>query len=419
MVLNATDNTIDSNQWDPKFATEKLLDDYKHSIYQVPALRKIVAKLEADGIAISSTKQLLEFYYASILVVRIPAKGSYLQIEEQVGQLYDAIRYRCDASYERKKSARLLLNAERMQQYLNSAFDHFAHHLDQPFDFIKEALRYNSIPTDFGGHIVNLILSLYHDVHDERERPLPDDLLRYLSSPIACCLMLAAAREDMQGGYKTLLRHVFAKPLEEAFFEFRNLWVRCAFRQAGVVCCNASRSHDKGHQAASGKIISRGAYIPPRSAKPLDTFQDWMEDIEKHLEDLNGRVHSAGDHAAGEGPHMAERDLVSKLHQTQSVQFYRPFSDPRFTPRLVSNATCFACIRNVPEHVLPCGHALCRPCIQSFGKPVGGSRLTNSGVFELNFCPLLHASGKSWEGQPVRIRFKPKDAGVRVLCLDG
>jgi hypothetical protein len=76
-----------------------------------------------------------------------------------------------------------------------------------------------------------------------------------------------------------------------------------------------------------------------------------------------------------------------------------------------SHATCLCCIREIPETVLPCGHVLCKACVQSFGRNMG------RGVFELSCCPL-HPGETRWPA-PDRIRFKPPGAGVRVLCLDG
>jgi len=101
--------------------------------------------------------------------------------------------------------------------------------------------------------------------------------------------------------------------------------------------------------------------------------------------------------------------LVSRLHRREVEDNY-PRLGARF--KLLGHATCFCCIRSIPEHILPCGHVLCKPCIQSFGTHVG------TGAYEMTYCPF-HPNRESWTSRPFRVTFKPKDAGVRVLCLDG
>jgi hypothetical protein len=158
IVLNATENAIEESQWDPVIATRKLLDDYNDSIDQVQSLQNTVKGLKAIGKEISSTKELLEYYYSSITVVRIPTKGRYMLIDEQVGKLREVIHKKCVASFAGKKAVRMHLNAETLDQYINSACGHFAHKLFEPFDFVKEALRHNPMPQDFQGHLLNLML---------------------------------------------------------------------------------------------------------------------------------------------------------------------------------------------------------------------------------------------------------------------
>lgn len=199
IVLNATENAINEEQWDLKIATERLLEDYKDSVFQVQKLQNIVASLKTIGKNISSTKDLLEYYYSSITVVRIPTKGRYMQIDEQIGKLHQVIQQKCSLSFAHKKSVRMLLNAERLQQYVNSAYDHFSRRLDEPFDFVKEALRHNPMPQDFRGHMLNLMLSMYHEPDSLKRNRKPKDLLWRLSRPIASWVMLAVAREGFQG----------------------------------------------------------------------------------------------------------------------------------------------------------------------------------------------------------------------------
>jgi hypothetical protein len=402
IVLNATETTIDERQWDIEAATNKLLDDYKESIYQVQKLQNIVAGLKATGKIISSTRELLEYYYSSISVVRIPTKGRYMQIDQQIGKLYNVIQKKCCASFAHKKSVRMLLNAERMQQYVNSAYDHFSRRLDEPFDFVKEALRHNQMPKDFRGHILNLMLSLYHEVdHEQGCRRAAARLLEKLSRPIASCVMLAAARDDLQGTYTTLLRNTFFEPLKAAFDEFCDNWLRCAFEHDGQVCCNVKNTHKKGHQASSGKVFFKGGFVSEFDESGV-LLTEWMNSIHGHLESLVRRLNEYG--ADGQ-----EKELVSRLHRREVEENY-PRLGTKF--KLLGHATCFCCVRSIPEHILPCGHVLCTPCIQSFGTHVG------AGAYEMTCCPF-HPNRESWPSRAFRVTFKPKDAGVRILCLDG
>ena len=199
IVLNATPNNIDDEQWDVDIATEKLLEVYKESIHRIPKLMDTVAHLRRIGKNISSTKELLEYYYSSVSVVRIPTQGRYMQIDTQIGKLYLAIQQKCSASFVQKRQIRMLLNAERLQQYINSAYDHFSRHREEPFDFVKEALRHNPLPQDFRGHLLNVMLSLYHNAGNLQRRLPAVELLSFLSRHIACWVMLAAAREGFHG----------------------------------------------------------------------------------------------------------------------------------------------------------------------------------------------------------------------------
>lgn len=57
----------------------------------------------------------------------------------------------------------MLSNSDELGTFLQSAFDHFAHDLDTPFNFIEVSLRNNPIPKDFGGNILQLAIVMLQE----------------------------------------------------------------------------------------------------------------------------------------------------------------------------------------------------------------------------------------------------------------
>ncbi|KAK4215467.1 acyl transferase/acyl hydrolase/lysophospholipase [Rhypophila decipiens] len=65
----------------------------------------------------------------------------------------------------------------------------------------------------------------------------------------------------------------------------------------------------------------------------------------------------------------------------------------------------------VPQHPLPCRHIICQDCILDFGRPLG----VNEGyLLKICGCPL-----EKKETRETIVRTHPREAGVRVLTLDG
>jgi len=79
--------------------------------------------------------------------------------------------------------------------------------------------------------------------------------------------------------------------------------------------------------------------------------------------------------------------------------------------RIRSNKTCLACLQQVPENVLQCGHAFCVVCVQE----LGAESQDYDSAWVMCHCPLC------WDHQdvPHLVRLKPRCAGVRILTLDG
>jgi hypothetical protein len=120
-----------------------------------------------------------------------------MRLDHQVQKLYGLIREKCMESFKHKASINMMLNAERLPQYVNAAYDHFSKRLHVPFDFAEEARRHTPLPKGFEDHTLNLILSLYNK--NDREVDDANGLLKELSHPIASCVMLAATRDNING----------------------------------------------------------------------------------------------------------------------------------------------------------------------------------------------------------------------------
>ena len=198
IVLNATDLAIDPIQWDVKEATRKLLSDVQSSIERIPALQDQLERWRTRGRLIKTTKDLLECYYSSVTVVRIPAKGRYMLIDEQVEKLHTEIVVKCCQSHYHKRKVRMLSMSEDLQIYLQLAFDHFAQNLEIPFDFVKVALQINPIPSDFSGNVVKLAVA----IKDCRGSWKVADIFEHLSLMVASCIMLDIHRHRRLGQWR-------------------------------------------------------------------------------------------------------------------------------------------------------------------------------------------------------------------------
>jgi hypothetical protein len=74
-----------------------------------------------------------------------------------------------------------------------------------------------------------------------------------------------------------------------------------------------------------------------------------------------------------------------------------------------SDITCLICLSRVPEHRLPCGHALCEPCIQIYGNE------SEPWTYRIGACLLCMAE---WS-EDIIVGVKAPTRGVSILCLDG
>lgn len=197
IALNATELTIDQSQWDVSEATNKLLSDMKRSFERIPALQDHVERWRECGRVISTTGDLLNCYYSSITVVRIPTKGRYMLMDEQIKKLRTEIDIKSHQSHFTKRRVRMLSSSDDLQLYLQFAFDHFSKSLNVPFDFVKTALQINPIPSDFGGNIVKLAVA----IKNHRQNQTVFKIFEHLSLMVASCIWLDIHRCRRLGQY--------------------------------------------------------------------------------------------------------------------------------------------------------------------------------------------------------------------------
>lgn len=84
----------------------------------------------------------------------------------------------------------LTLIIGEMQSYLQHAFDHFSHTLDEAFDFVRASLSNSPIPLDFGGNILRLALNVMEYKSQSKQRVEARELFRELGRMVASCIML-------------------------------------------------------------------------------------------------------------------------------------------------------------------------------------------------------------------------------------
>lgn len=409
IVLNATEPGIDEREWDVETATRMLMDDISGAITREPVIQDYVTQWRKRGKHIGSTKDLLECYYASVTVVRIPYKGSYMLMNEQAGKLADLIRDRAQLSHMRKKKVRMLATPEKLQFYLHAAFDHFTTDLDTPFDFIKETLRHSPVSRNFEGNILNLALAIRDKTSNNKIKNNAKQIFRAMVPIIASCVMFDTVRQNLLGTASRLLDDRYLKPCSDALQTFSDVHWHCSYtnpNHPGELgqCCNVRSGHNpKGHQNIHGRIIGNGDY--ESDLDPAEFAPTWTQLIRQSLIQLQ----SSSFRLSQEFPDMPELQVAALLHRERLNEQYSNILGA--ATDFISYSACLCCLRELPECALPCGHVLCLPCVQIYGTR------TSKTTIEISRCPLHVRDVIS--SPPWIINVKPAHAGTRMLCLDG
>lgn len=101
--------------------------------------------------------------------------------------------------------------------------------------------------------------------------------------------------------------------------------------------------------------------------------------------------------------------LLSPTNSSGAIRRQKLAAHHRHLPGLRSTTTCFFCLCQSPEYMLPCQHAICDTCVVIFGT-IGRSAEYH---VDISSCPMCE---KSFQ---LTIRQLPPTKGPVILSLDG
>ena len=181
----------------------------------------------------------------------------------------------------------------------------------------------------------------------------------------------------------------YTEKWRDVLHEFYNTLCRCEEVINGERCTNFMTLHLKGHQFARGKTsLLVGAF---RSSF-VNSIDDFVSRFGREL------AQAAEKYCQPE----KTKEWASKMWHNAKTSGI---------DSLFSNRTCLTCLANTPIHLLPCRHSVCDPCLVDLCHTESAAGC----VMSLRRCPL----GCSWAVPEWPVARKPREAGVRILSLDG
>ncbi|KAF1960915.1 hypothetical protein CC80DRAFT_590230 [Byssothecium circinans] len=423
IALNATELDVDPVMWDPDTSTSLVLSSLADTVDKNVKFSQYAELWRKRGKNIENVEDLMLCYYSAFRVIRLPTNGRPTLVEEQAGKLYSEIERGCRLARNVKSQTRMLLNAFEFQAYLNHAFDHFCSSLDTPFDFVQCSYLTSRLSTTFGESILALAVSM------ARKKPRPEaaTIFKKLGHLIASCMMLDVMRSNLKGTAERIFAQ-YVPQIDAALKEFGDRYWPCEFyvqgalpphlqahlsnlafqqsmRAVGVImrCANVRTGHAaKGHQLSDGRVFARGAY--ESSFKFEDDRIQILDDIYTAFHDFMRRLSQL----SKEG--VDQLEAASVLHRDDALATFYPKSENNQPVGLQHTIFCICCLFGTPEALLPCGHMLCRECIQAYGRQKAHT------LVDVLECPLEVNQKIRPQSRAVHIR--PEAAGVRVLALN-
>ena len=199
VVLNKSNSALGEEAYDTEAATRRLLSDANQSLTLNPDIdRHVQIWQQGHDKTIKTAEDLLKCYYSTFRVVRVPEKGRYMLIDQQIRKLQTEISLCCRGSHRRKLQARRDLKTDELGECIQNGLDHFTASLDVPFDFLAFSWSQNPIPPGLEGNILRLALLIRSTQRNFKGQ----NIFQHLSQMVASCIMLHYIRHRIRGmGY--------------------------------------------------------------------------------------------------------------------------------------------------------------------------------------------------------------------------
>ena len=409
IIVNKDSPNLQEEWFDVNYSTTAFLENFTFS----SAFTELIEKWATRGKTLRTAKDLIECYYDSFRVVCIPGmKGTKTaqQIARQYRSLYREIRDSSTRLRAKKQEVDMKLDITTFNAYLERAFAKLAREYKASLDFYYLNEQDQPVPTSFREHLTATLdrlqtaarYGLSNDTGQETA------LVKRLTPYLACCIkaqipqnvdqkrpcaLIECGRLTELTGFtdKDEFLNTLLAEAGRGFVKFRDRHWRCEAksRDGSKRCLNYWEGHVKGHQFPyedSGNKKERRPSITVGEYQSSYNEIEIMDALERAVYNIKDAEHA-----------LASLPLVSKASGIAEI---------------CSNRTCLSCLSNAPTNILPCHpiqHSMCEDCLQRFDH-----RTDHRSAVILNQCPL----GCHFES-PWTIRLKPKNAGARILSLDG
>ncbi|KAI9781874.1 MAG: hypothetical protein M1839_005668 [Geoglossum umbratile] len=351
---------------------------------------------------ILTTRDFLLKYFQSIRVCYVPVKTA-VRADEFLRQhrvLRTIIEESSRMAVTARRTSWMQRSTQDLYRLLPLAFEHFATR-DDPFDFYLAARRDEPRPREMEDHIMNLLRHM-KDAGVFTGPCFSSIVALSLANDSLSPRSLLVNPKDLWEGSGNNSSIGYRDICERGIRMFWEEHARCGFSMNGRRCCLLLIGHASGatHRDEKGLDIQHGQF-DPRNYQEIITLA--VDEIGVEFQTQLLVLCGADEPRKPPAPNI--------LAHRKSTLTGRSGDLTNIWKQLRSNKTCFACLKEVPDHVLPCLHTFCETCVRDFGK---GSD-TKAGEWVMEECPLCRSS---WV-DPQKIQTRPLGAGVRLLTLDG